>query len=346
MTSGKNIDIIIGLQYGDEGKGKIVKHYIDTEHYDWCIRFNGGPNAGHTIYLGDRKIVTHQIPTGIVRPGIKCWIASGCVVDLSKLKDEIDELTSAGIHDIAGRLFISPACHLITEENIAFDKANNAVGTTGSGIGPTYARKCFRTGRRIDHFIKKGLLKDIVFPFQFLETIPADEVASSKILLEGAQGFQLDIDWGQYPFVTACNCIAPYAMVSTGLPMKSVRNIIGIAKIYETYVGSNTFQGSDPELATLQQLGQEFGATTGRKRQTNWLNLRELAKAIAVNNTNKVIINKCDIMKECGAFKLIDREGMLKVFPAMLVMKRFIVEQLTNQFPDIEIEFSGVKNGL
>lgn len=341
----KNIDIIVGLQYGDEGKGKIVKHFIEQNNYKWCVRFNGGPNAGHTIFMNGHKLVTHQIPTGIIRPGVKCWISSGCVIDIGKLNDEIRALELAGVSNIAERLFISPACHVITEEMIEYDKTNNNVGTTGSGIGPTYAAKAYRTGVRVNDIIKSGNSMAMLTQFNLLERIPAEDLdidnANGDILLEGAQGFHLDIDWGTYPFVTSSNCIAPYALVSTGLPMKRVRNIIGIAKIYETYVGSNTFQGSDPELTTLQEIGQEFGSTTGRRRQTNWLNIANLLKAIEINSINKIIFNKCDILQQLDRYKMYDSDNNLVEFANMDTMCHQISETLTKYNQDLEIIYSG-----
>ena len=335
-SKNKNIDIVVGLQYGDEGKGKIVKSTIENNNYKWCVRFNGGPNAGHTIYVNGRKMVTHQVPTGIIKPDVKCWIAGGCVIDLEKLKLEVQQLEEAGVHDIASRLFISPNTHIITKEMIEYDKSNNSVGTTGSGIGPTYAAKAYRTG------IRAIQLGDNL-PFKLLEQIPKEDYNSSNcnILLEGAQGFNLDIDWGRYPFVTSCYCIAPYAMVSTGMPMKNVKTVIGVAKIYETYVGSNSFQGNEHELITLQELGQEYGSTTGRKRQTNWLNIKNLCKAIEINNVNLLIFNKCDIFQKLSCYKMYDYNENLVSFDNFENMKSSIIELIMMHFPEIQILFSG-----
>ena len=337
----KNIDIIVGLQYGDEGKGKIVKHFIEQNNYRWCVRFNGGPNAGHTIFMNGNKLVTHQIPTGIVRPGVKCWIANGCVVDIGKLNDEIHALELAGVPNIAERLFISPACHVITQEMIEYDKTNNSVGTTGSGIGPTYAAKAYRTGMRVSDIIKSGNSMAPSTQFNLLERIPLEDIENGNILLEGAQGFHLDIDWGTYPFVTSSNCIAPYALVSTGLPIEHVRNIIGIAKIYETYVGSNSFQGSEPELITLQEIGQEFGSTTGRRRQTNWLNIKSLVKAITINSTNQIIFNKCDILQQLNVYKMYDNDCNIIEFDNLEMMCKQISKIITRYKPNLEIIYSG-----
>ena len=177
--------------------------------------------------------------------------------------------------------------------------------------------------------------------------IPPEEVASSEILLEGAQGFHLDIDWGQYPFVTSCNCIAPYAFVSTGLPMKSVRDIIGIAKIYETYIGSNSFQGGEPELIAIQEIGHEYGSTTGRRRQTNWLNIANLLKAINVNSASQIIFNKCDILQQVDKFKMYDEDGITLVeFTTLELMIQRISEILNIHFPDLEIFYSGSPDKL
>jgi adenylosuccinate synthase len=146
------VDVVLGCSYGDEGKGKVVYDLLKkNDYYNLCVRFNGSGNAGHTIYEGQRKLVVHQLPVGILVPGLYNLISSDCLIHIEKFKKELDEIKAEGIN-VSGRLFISKACHIITDENIAYDKAHNLVGTTGSGIGPTYSQKMLRTGKRVEDF--------------------------------------------------------------------------------------------------------------------------------------------------------------------------------------------------
>lgn len=331
----KFIDVVVGLQHGDEGKGKVVKYLIENGNYEWCVRFNGGPNAGHTIYHNGNKIITHQVPTGIIAPNIMCWLSSCCVIDFDKLLNECEQLTQAGIPRVKERIYISSHAHVITNEMIDIDNSNNKIGTTGSGIGPTYAAKAYRTGKRIAD-IAKEMGND--FPFTLMERlIPEPE---QEILLEGAQGIQLDIDWGDYPYVTSSNCITPFAFVSTGLPMSALRNVFGVSKIYDTYVGSKHFQGDDEILTKIQEYGQEYGSTTGRPRQINWLNIDKLIEAIQINEVSTIIFNKCDIIKLLPYNYYYNHNFLLKN-DNIENMQEEITKILKFKFPNLEIIYSG-----
>lgn len=315
-------DVVFGTAWGDEGKGKIVQHLIQKNKYDVCARFNGGPNAGHTIYHEGEKIVTHGIPTGVVY-GCEGLIGPGCVVDLIKLENELKYLEEKflGIRD---RVKIAYNAHVIDEEAIEEDKKSDQVGTTLSGIGPTYSRKALRTGKRICDFVKdkKVLGCEVVDSSNYLKR--------RTILFEGAQGFLLDPDWGTYPYVTSSSCLVSQVL-TTGIPFSSLRNVWGVAKMYDTYVGSmKMMPENDQELRDIQTLGNEFGATTGRPRQCNWMNLDNLLKAIWVNGIDTLVVNKCDIVTTIGLFKLY-HNGDLVEFDSIGEMKQYITRFIIGQ---------------
>ena len=325
----QNIDIILGCNFGDEGKGKVVYDLLKSNNYNLCVRFNGSGNAGHTIYLNnDTKVVVHQLPVGILKPNVYNLISSDCLVNIEKIKEELEYIKSLNI-DISGRLFISKACHIITDECIEYDRQNNKIGTTGSGIGPTYSQKMLRIGKRVeDHaelFTELGI--KIVDMRKFWQSdFVKNEV--NNILLEGAQGFELDINWtDHYPYCTSSTCTLAGA-INTGIPIKNIRNIYGISKIYDTYVGNMEFQPKDnKELDLIGELGHEFGATTGRKRQCNYLNLDTLKEALLINQCNRCIINKIDILEELGIFKLY-HNSELKSFDSFNEMSDYIFKIL------------------
>ena len=325
----KNIDIVLGCSFGDEGKGKVVYSLLNSNNYNLCVRFNGSGNAGHTIYLNnDTKVVVHQLPVGILKSGVYNLISSDCLINIKKLKEEIDYVKSFNI-DITGRLFISKACHIITDECIEYDKQNNTIGTTGSGLGPTYSQKMLRQGKRVadyfDLFTELGV--EIVDMRKFWQS---DFVKNTihDILLEGAQGFELDINWtNHYPYCTSSTCTVAGA-INTGISIKSIRNIYGISKIYDTYVGNMEFEPkNNDELLLIGKLGHEFGATTGRKRQCNYLNLDTLKEALMINQCNKCIINKTDILEEANTFKLY-HNSELKIFTNFDEMREHICKTL------------------
>tara|TARA_Y100000589_G_C27194651_1_gene646255 strand:+ start:485 stop:1507 length:1023 start_codon:yes stop_codon:yes gene_type:complete len=316
-------DVIVGLQHGDEGKGKITHILLKQNKYDLCIRYNGGPNAGHTIYHNNKKIVLHQIPCGILH-GIKSIIGPGCVIDIDKLEEEIKMLEESGIENVRHNLKIAFNAHVITDENIKNDKNNNKVGTTCSGIGPTYVNKYNRCGKRISKYLREiyDLNLDVIDTIEYIHI----NNEFKNIFFEGAQGYELDIDWGDYPYVTSSNCLSGNSF-TCGVPPNTVNKIYGVCKLYETYVGSKNFEKKDIIFDKLRELGHEYGATTGRNRQCNWLNIDRLIKALLCNGVNELIINKCDIIKELNVFKLIYEKNIIE-FSSFEEMKGFIVNSL------------------
>lgn len=316
-------DIVLGCSYGDEGKGKVVHSLLSTFPYDLCVRFNGSGNAGHTIYHNNQKIVLHQVPIGILKPHVNNLIASDCLIHIEKLRQEL--LNIQNVVGSMGPLFISKSCHIITDEAIAYDKQNNLIGTTGSGIGPTYANKMLRVGKRAqdyaDQFRAMGVTLVDMRKFWF-------QTSFSKILLEGAQGFELDINWTQnYPFCTSSTCTLAGA-INTGIPISKIRNVYGVSKAYDTYIGNMLFQPSgNSELEKIGQHGKEYGATTGRRRQCNYLNLDNLSEALKINQCNQCIINKVDVLTDLNIFKLYHK-GQLIHFNSSSDMMNYIIHHL------------------
>ena len=332
-------DIVLGCSYGDEGKGKVIFSLAEQNQYDLCVRFNGSCNAGHTVYKNSMKYVLHSIPVGILNEHTHCLISSDCVVDIFKLKMEILNLEDNGIR-VRGRLFISKACHVITPELIEEDKQTNVIGTTNSGNGPTYSRKMLRTGVRVEKFrnVLEGMGIKVVDMREFWNS---DFVKCNvkTILLEGAQGFGLDINWtDMYPYCTSSSCGIGGA-INTGIPLSSIRDIYGVAKAYDTYVGTYEFQPKTHtcSLELLGEIGHEFGSTTGRKRQCNFLNLNKLIDALVLNSCNKCIINKMDVIHDTGIIKLYYNDN-LKSFENTEDFRKFIFSVMPE---NIEVIFSG-----
>jgi adenylosuccinate synthase len=304
------VDVIVDLQAGDTGKGKVA-HAL-AENYDLMIRYNGGANAGHTVYHNGQKIVTHQVPIGVLF-GIPSIIGLGCVVNIPKLIEEIRELKSQGIYT-EGLVLIDKRAHLVTEQHLEEDSLDLKIGTTRQGIGPTYRDKYARKGTRIgdtDTTLYKEFKVVDIYDVLYVNRVPR------RILCEGAQGFQIDIDWGDYPYVTSSHCTVGSAILN-GIQPQKLRKVIGIMKAYETYSGfKTTFQDeSDTDLQRIQEVGNEFGATTGRKRKVRWLNLDGVIKAININGVTELIINKLDIMDEVGVFKMV-KNGNLCEYDTM-----------------------------
>ena len=330
------IDIILGCSYGDEGKGKVVHCLTEENKYDLSVRFNGSCNAGHTVYINNEKFVVHQLPVGILSPTGYILITSDCLVDISKLQAELTTIRSKGIQT-DGRLLISGAAHIITQAAIDYDRANNLIGTTGSGIGPTYADKMLRKGKRVWDF--KDVFNDMGFQvvdmseFWFSDFVKENV---KSVMLEGAQGFGLDINWtNNYPYCTSSTCTLAGA-VNTGIQIKDIRNIYGIAKAYDTYVGTAKFQPEDDvNLVAIGDHGKEFGSTTGRRRQCNYLDLDKLKTSLFINNCNICIINKVDILKDLGIYKFICN-GFVHTFNTWEEMEQEII----NFYPSVKYIFS------
>ena len=319
-------NIVVGLQYGDEGKGKVVKHLLQEHAYTFSVKANGGPNAGHTIYKNNKKIVLHQLPIGAVDNNIKCLIGPNCVIDMLKLEEEIkmvEELVPFTEEErIKNRLYLSYNAHIIKQEHIYEDVKTDTIGSTKCGIRPTYRDKYDRKGTRVEDLDLKDW--NVVDSYKILN--PQQDTPQESILFEISQGFNLDIDFGNYPYVTSSQCHVG-TVVSCGFPITKINKVCGVAKIYTTYVGNMRFQPPDEQLKRLQVLGNEYGATTSRMRQCNWMNLDELNKAIYVNGVTDLVINKCDVIINLNYYKLY-HNGKDIVFNHWVDMKTYIINNI------------------
>lgn len=335
MKKGK-ADVLLGLQWGDEGKGKVVD--VLTPRYDVVARFQGGPNAGHTLEFGGRKYVLRSIPSGIFQ-GDKLNIIGNGVVLAPDLFMEEAEALEAGGYALSSRLHISKKAHLIMPTHRVLDAAYEAakgkskVGTTGKGIGPTYTDKVSRNGLRVgdifEHFDEKyaackarheAILRSLGYPCDVADAerrwmegiaylrrfaiVDSEHEINSLLkegktmLCEGAQGTMLDIDFGSYPFVTSSNTICAGACTGLGIGPNKIGEVYGIMKAYCTRVGAGPFPTElfDETGAALRRIGHEYGAVTGRERRCGWIDLVALRYAIAVNGVTQLIMMKSDVL--------------------------------------------------
>ena len=335
MNKGK-VDVLLGLQWGDEGKGKVVD--VLTPQYDVVARFQGGPNAGHTLEFEGEKYVLRSIPSGIFQGGKVNIIGNGVVLAPDLFMDEAKALEATG-HNLRERLHISRKAHLIMPTHRVLDAAYEAakgkskVGTTGKGIGPTYTDKVSRTGLRVgdifDDFDRKyaerkarheEILKSMGFEYDITEVekkwmegieylrqfriIDSEHVINKalkngeSILCEGAQGTMLDVDFGSYPFVTSSNTICAGACIGLGIGPNRIGDVYGIMKAYCTRVGAGPFPTElfDETGNEIRQLGHEYGAVTGRERRCGWIDLVALRYAIMINGVTKLIMMKSDVL--------------------------------------------------
>jgi len=291
-------DVIVDLQAGDTGKGKVCNTLSEKHNeYTHVVRYNGGGNAGHTIYKNGKKIVTHFIPSGIVN-GVKSIIGPGCVVNPIKLLQEIKQLEHSGI-EVVGNLFIDKRVHIITAEHIDRDSTDTKIGTTKTGNGPCYSDKYTRSGNRAEN---AEVLESFVIDIY-------DELHNgkdTKILFEGAQGFELDVDWGDYPYVTSSHCTVGSAVLN-GVPPQKIRKVYGVCKAYNTYVGAKEFEKPSKIFDKIREVGNEYGSTTGRPRQIGWTNLDDVIKAANINGVTHMVVNKVDVLEKVGTFKVIHK---------------------------------------
>ena len=328
-------DVIVDLQYGDCGKGKIASYLCSQNDYTHVIRYNGGCNAGHTIYHNGKKLITHHIPCGVLH-GIRSVIGPGCVLNLNQFFDEIEMLEEAGVKT-KDLIKIASNVHIITDFHMAEDKKDTEIGTTKRGNGPAYR----------DKYARKGMIALEIPDLEEYIVDMYDEIHNNKefddikILFEGAQGFGLDIDWGDYPFVTSSHCTVGGAILN-GVPPQSIRDVWGVAKIYETYVGAKDFEGIDPEFDLIRDIGEEYGATTGRPRQINWMDIDLLERASKINGVTKLVINKVDVLEQIETFKLFHGFDMIE-FENAGSMYDYIETHLGEVRPGINVLFSGNK---
>lgn len=341
------VRVVVGAQWGDEGKGKIVD--LLSKDADFVVRYQGGANAGHTLKFDDKKVVLHLIPSGMFNGDAICIIGNGVVVDPHALIEEIQEVQALGAN-LEGRLKISSAAHVILPYHQLLDKVkeeyrgDDAIGTTGRGIGPAYESKVSRGGIRMaDLLHPENLQKKVeaniaevnkklkhIYEHEPLDAEPIisklkeaaqklrpyiantsailhDAVAADRdILLEGAQGSMLDLDHGTYPYVTSSCPTAGGACTGSAIPPTAINKVMGISKAYCTRVGHGPFTTElDGEIGEkLRAEGQEFGATTGRPRRCGWIDLVALKYAARVNGLNELTITKLDILDDFKEIKL------------------------------------------
>ena len=339
---------VVGTQWGDEGKGKIVDLY--TEKADVVARFQGGNNAGHTLVVQGRKTILHLIPSGILHDHKICIIGNGVVFDPVVFLQEIEELQQGGLLPPHTKLFISEKAHLIMPYHRSIDQAREArasgkkIGTTGRGIGPAYEDKVARTGIRVGDLYEEDLfrekLKQSLEEKNFLllnyfkdKPLVEEEIATQyldyarkikpyvadtslildheikqgkKILFEGAQGSHLDVDHGTYPYVTSSNTVSGNASCGSGIGPNTISTVVGICKAYTTRVGEGPFptELQDDIGNHMQTVGQEFGATTGRKRRCGWLDMVLVRQAVRVSGITALAITKLDVLTGLNKLKI------------------------------------------
>jgi adenylosuccinate synthase len=338
--------ILVGAQWGDEGKGKVVD--VLTAQSDVIVRFQGGSNAGHTVIAAGKKYVLHLIPSGILHEGKQCVIGNGVVLDPLDLITEIDILRSEGI-ETSGRLLISDRAHMVMRWHRALDEADEArradkakIGTTGRGIGPAYSAKVGRTGLRVGDVLDDDFLdtvraqseeaneilagwgapvldvEELVEVYrkvaETLKPYVGDTVAyineadrqGKSILLEGAQGTMLDIDFGTYPFVTSSNPTSGGACTGSGLSPRRIDRVVGVIKCYTTRVGRGPFptELTDEIGEQLRQKGGEFGATTGRPRRCGWFDAVVGRYSAMINGVDFWAMTKLDVLDEQPVIKI------------------------------------------
>jgi len=268
--------------------------------------------------------------------GIKSIIGPGCVVDPHQFFEEIKTLEDIGI-PARDLVYIAKNAHVITRDHLREDGVDRTIGTTKRGNGPAYRDKYSRKGKRAEEI--DALQSFIIDIYEELH----NNEAEVKILFEGAQGFGLDIDWGDYPYVTSSHCTTASALLN-GVPPQSIRHIYGIAKMYETYVGAKRFEPKDPIFEKIRTEGEEFGATTGRARQCNWMNWQLLEKAIRINGVTDLVINKIDVLEEVGQWSVYDND-VKKDFQTSDDMREWLTTR-TQNLGVKNINFSGNKERI
>lgn len=339
----EKVDVLLGLQWGDEGKGKVVD--VLTPHYEMVCRFQGGPNAGHTLEFDGKKVVLRSIPSGVFQGNKVNIIGNGVVLDPALFRAEAQALEETGV-DLTSRLFISKKAHLIMPTHRFLDaayekmKGDSKIGTTGKGIGPTYTDKISRNGLRVGDIlsdfdakyaqakkrhtdmldayqcdynlegIEEEWLKGVEYLRRF-KLIDSEHYINTalkngkKVLAEGAQGTMLDVDFGSYPFVTSSNTVCAGACTGLGVAPRNMGDVYGIFKAYCTRVGSGPFPTElfDETGKLIRDLGHEYGAVTGRERRCGWIDLVALKYAIMINGVNKLIMMKSDVLDQFATIK-------------------------------------------
>lgn len=361
-------DVVLGSQWGDEGKGKLVDLLCDN--IEVCARCQGGNNAGHTIVVGKTKYDFHMLPSGLVNPNCLNLVGSGVVVHIPSFFDELEKIENQGLK-CRDRLFLSSRAHLVFDFHQRVDKLREAelsnnkksIGTTGKGIGPTYSTKASRSGIRVHHLVSNEpgaweefetklrrlfatrqkrygdfeydvedelnrykVLKEKIAPFvvDSVEFMHKALKENKKILVEGANALMLDLDFGTYPYVTSSNTGIGGVLTGLGIPPKAIKNIYGVVKAYTTRVGEGPFptEQLNEDGERLQDIGFEYGVTTGRKRRCGWLDLVVLKYSTWINGYTSLNITKLDVLDTFKEIKVaVDYKyngEVLKSFPECL----------------------------
>ena len=385
-----SVKIIVGAQWGDEGKGKIVD--LLSEQVDIVARYQGGANAGHTIVIDGEQYILHLVPSGILHENTICVIGNGVVIDPLALLEEIEFLKSKGI-SVDGRLWISHRAHLIMPYHKLLDQAKESkdadrkIGTTGRGIGPAYVDKVNRMGIRIVDLLDRDTLEEklrtnikekneILKKIYREKEIDVDQIINEyldfdkkidpyikdvstflneslkdgkQILLEGAQGALLDIDFGTYPYVTSSNPTSGGACAGVGIGPTKIESVLGVIKAYTTRVGMGPFptEIGDEEDFDLRDLGGEYGATTGRPRRCGWFDAVIAKFAVQVNGLDSFALTKLDVLdtleevKVCVAYKY--KEKTITTFPSeMRILEN--CEPVYESFPGWQKPTSGIRS--
>ena len=385
-------DVVLGAQWGDEGKGKLVDLLCDD--IEVCARCAGGNNAGHTIVVGKTKYDFHMLPSGLVNPKCQNILGSGVVVHIPSFFEELENLEKKGL-DCRNRLFVSSRAHLVFDFHQRTDKLKEAelsenkksIGTTGKGIGPTYSTKASRSGIRVHHLVSDDpdawdefktryyrlvdsrykrygefeydaeaelerykKYREVLKPFvvdsvNFMHKAIKDK---KRILVEGANALMLDIDFGTYPYVTSSSTGIGGVLTGLGLPPTAIRNVYGVVKAYTTRVGEGPFPTEQLNEVgeKLQDIGAEFGVTTGRKRRCGWLDLGVMKYATANNGYTSLNITKLDVLDTFKEIKVgvsyTYKGKKLESFPEDLnVLKNVEVDYVT--LPGWEQDITGIK---
>ncbi|HTA55073.1 MAG TPA: adenylosuccinate synthetase [Candidatus Acidoferrales bacterium] len=301
--------MIVGLQWGDEGKGRIVDLY--AADYDVVARFAGGDNAGHSIVVGDRELALRIVPSGVMHPHVELFVGGGTVVNLQTLIGELDALAAIGID--TSRVKVSDRAHVVFPYHVSRDAASereraNAIGTTGRGIGPAYVDRVARTGIRFADLLRgvtdadretgaatERLTPHVVDGVAYMQELLA---GGKRVLLEGAQGSLLDVGYGTYPFVTSSHTIAGGACTGLGIGPSAIGRVIGVLKAYCTRVGAGPMPSElrDERGQRLRGQGGEFGTVTGRPRRCGWLDAVAAKYAVALNGLTSAVITKLDVL--------------------------------------------------
>ncbi|MDR1949231.1 MAG: adenylosuccinate synthetase [Spirochaetaceae bacterium] len=368
--------VVIGAQWGDEGKGKIVDYLAKEAQV--IVRFSGGANAGHTIVIGDEQYALHLIPSGILYPDKMVILGAGMVIDPVALFGELDMLRDRGI-DTTGRVFISDRAHLVLPRYIRIDKERDEarkkpIGTTGRGIGITYSMKSDRDGIRIADLSWKGKMDELEsgdreFLLPYIDRLEAMSIdlatylmhrRNAQVLFEGAQGTLLDLDLGTYPYVSSGSSNAAGAAIGGCVGPRRLDKVLGVFKAYSTRVGNGPFPsefdadseddegtfgspGTESSLCRfIRETGREYGVTTGRPRRCGYLDLVALRYACLTNSIDSLVMTHLDVydtleeIKACTAYRIGDR--IMENFPAS-------VESLNAAKPVLRT-FSGWKKSL